>query len=139
VLCPDDAPDASLDAVEGVRSLAIPGGRRALDTGRDVAVLYDDECFEACLRLPTFAGGLAVKIAALLDERTSDQVRHHADVAFLLTLIDPAVDGPLLSDADVAALRAVSPLFDSVGAVAWRDVERGDVNNGIAALRFLVG
>lgn len=53
VLCPDGTPDEMLDSVDGMRSIAIPGGTRALELSEVVDIFYDDETANAELRCPT--------------------------------------------------------------------------------------
>ncbi len=53
VLCPDGTSDEMLDSVDGMRSIAVPGGTRALELSEVVDIFYDDETANAELRCPT--------------------------------------------------------------------------------------
>ena len=68
VLCPDGTPDEVLDSVDGMRSIAIPGGTRALELSQVVDIFYDDETANAELRCPTLHGALIAKGAAATDD-----------------------------------------------------------------------
>lgn len=77
LLCPDDTPDSQLSVPAlGLASIAIPGGRRAPETGRPVDIYFSDEHPNAEVRIPTLAGALAVKAAAATDPRTGGSPRH---------------------------------------------------------------
>jgi hypothetical protein len=116
VLCPDDTPDDQL-VVEhrNVASIAIPGGRRAIETARQVSLYYADDRPNAEVYVPTLAGAITVKTAAAVDPRTSASPRHIQDVAFLLTIeADPEETRASLSDADVDLLgRIETQVLDS--------------------------
>lgn len=107
VLCPDDTPDDQLVLEHrNVVSIAIPGGRRAFETARQVSLYYADDRPNAEVYVPTLAGAIAVKAAAAVDPRTAASPRHLQDVAFLLTIdADPDETRAGLSDADVDQLR----------------------------------
>lgn len=124
VLCPDDAPAEALDTHAGLQSLAIPGGRRALEDASPVEIRYSDEHPDAAVPVPTLEGALAVKMAAVLDERTADQERHIQDVGFLLAAVDdPDAARARMRGDDVDSLtRLRDRLFDDAD-VAW---ERSD-------------
>ncbi|MEK7411655.1 MAG: hypothetical protein AAB327_09810, partial [Actinomycetota bacterium] len=64
VLCPDDADTNTLDTENGLRSLAIPGGRRALQTARHVELYFSDDFANVRLRVPSLAGAIVTKGAA---------------------------------------------------------------------------
>jgi hypothetical protein len=109
VLCPDGTPNEILDSVHGMRSIAIPGGTRALELSEVVDIFYDDETANAELRCPTLHGALIAKGAAATDDRTAGQPRHIQDVAFLLSLIEEPVDFAVaFTEADRATLTAVA-------------------------------
>lgn len=76
VLCPDGTAAEALDIGGGVRSLAIPGGRRALETGRQVELYFSDDYPNAEIRVPTLPGAIIVKAAAGVDPRTAGSPRH---------------------------------------------------------------
>lgn len=92
ILCPDGTPDDMLVGVDGMRSIAIPGGTRALQLSEPVDVYFSDDEANAEFRCPTVQGALIAKAAAAVDARTRDQPRHIQDVGFLLTLIDDPVE-----------------------------------------------
>lgn len=57
VLCPDDTPEDQLVLEHrNVASIAIPGGRRAFETARQVSLYYADDCPNAEVFVPTLAG-----------------------------------------------------------------------------------
>lgn len=109
LLCPDDADERHLVA-GGARSLAIPGGRPALEVAEPVTVLLGDDCAPVDVRVPTLYGALAVKAATATDPRTRDRTRHLEDVAFLLSIVpDPRRLRAELAGGDLALLRALAP------------------------------
>lgn len=140
VLCPDDTPPEQLVVAEkGVASIAIPGGRRALETARLVSVYYSDERPNADLYLPTMAGGLVAKAASAVDERTASSPRHLQDVAFLMSApFDPEEVRRELGDQDLMLLEQIrSPLLDS-GSVAWTNLDASQRQAAQAAYDFMV-
>ena len=138
VLCPDGTPDEMLDSVDGMRSLAIPGGTRALELSQVVDIFYDDETANAELRCPTLHGALIAKGAAATDDRTGYQPRHIQDVAFLLSLIEDPVDfRAALTETDRATLSAVAAQITRMPTV-WDYLDQTDRSNAEAALRLLV-
>jgi hypothetical protein len=88
VLCPDGTPDDAMVTADGAQSIAIPGGRRALELSQRVDILFDDDEHNAIISVPTLHGAIVTKAAAVVDPRTSGQTRHIQDVAFLLSLIE---------------------------------------------------
>lgn len=136
VLCPDGTPDEMLDSVDGMRSIAIPGGTRALELSEVVDIFYDDETANAELRCPTLHGALIAKGAAA-DDRTAAQPRHIQDVAFLLSLIEDPVDFAVaLTEADRATLTAVAARIPDMPTV-WDYLDKTDRSNAEAALRLM--
>lgn len=120
VLCPDDADPVALDSVEGVRSLAIPGGRRALELSEEVQITYEHDAQDFVIRVPLLPAAIVVKAAAALDERTSDQSRHIQDVASLLSVLaDPLDAQRRLEEPDLALIARLRPRIDDDGDVAW--------------------
>jgi len=111
VLCPDDTPDDQLVvAHRNVASIAIPGGRRAFDTARQVSLHYADDRPNAEVYVPNLAGAIAVKTAAAVDPRAAASPRHLQDVAFLLTIeADPDETRVGLTDADIDLLHRIEP------------------------------
>ena len=137
VLCPDGTPDEVLDSVDGMRSIAIPGGTRALELSEVVDIFYDDETANAELRCPTLHGALIAKGAAATDDRTAAQPRHIQDVAFLLSLIEDPVDFAVaLSEADRATLAAVAARIPNMPTV-WDYLDQTDRSNAVAALGLM--
>jgi hypothetical protein len=126
VLCPSDATTDQLDA-SGLRSLAIPGGRRALETAEPIELHFSDDYPNLVVRVPTLAGALVVKAAAAIDERTAESPRHIQDVVTLLSLdADPAETASALSDGDRSVLaRLADRLADDTDA-AWVGVSAAD-------------
>lgn len=121
VLCPDDVSENMLDAGDDLRSLAIPGGRRALQTARPVELLFSDSYPPAEIHVPDLLGAFVVKAAAAVDPRTADSPRHIQDVAFLLTMFDdPRAATNRLLPADWDVLQAIAPQLEDDGSAAWR-------------------
>lgn len=123
VLCPDDTPADALEVPDSnVASIAIPGGRRALETARQISLRYTADA-DADVFVPTLAGALVVKAASAVDPRTAGGVRHIQDVAFLLTIgADPDETLRGLNERDLALLRQIdrdvadsrSPMWDQL-------------------------
>lgn len=140
VLCPDDADDAALDAAAGVRSLAIPGGRRALQTAQPVRVTYDDDAFDVDLRVPLLPWALIVKAHAAVDQRTTDQDRHIRDLAELSAILDdPMADARILPADDIAVLAAAADRVEARADIAFQGLEPLSRARARAALRILTG
>lgn len=109
-----------LDTADGLRSIAIPGGRRALRTARPVTLFIADDYYDVTLRVPTVAGAIMTKIAAAIDPRTSDGERHIQDVAFLLSLpFDLAAVTRHLEPGDSEQLAAIRPALEDPADIAW--------------------
>lgn len=141
VLAPDDATVDRLDVGSSLRTLAIPGGRRALASAEPTTIFYAEDREDVVIRVPTLTGAICVKAAAAVDGRTAGHPRHIQDVAFLLACIeDPAGAAAELSDDDRALLRVLRDrrLVDG-GDVAWRPLGRRDRVRALAALDLLVG
>lgn len=140
VLCPDGTPDEHL-LVEhrNIASIAIPGGRRAIETARPVSLYYTDDGPDAEVHMPTLAGAIAVKTAAAVDPRTRTTPRHLEDVAFLLTLdVDATETKRGLNEADIELLRQIEQEATSQQSLMWRSF-RGDAQVfGIATYQLLV-
>ncbi len=137
VLAPDDTPPEQLDTANGLRSLAIPGGRRALRSAEMVRVVYAEDG-EAELRVPSLVAAICVKAAAATDPRTKRYGHHAEDVAYLLTCIDDLDSARKeLDDEDVALLRLAerSALGESA---PWRPLGPPEWRAGRAALEFLI-
>lgn len=139
VLCPDDATPADLDAVEGVRSLAIPGGRRALETAEPVCLTYAEDSHDVKVRVPLVPGALNVKAHAAVDPRTARQPRHVQDLVGLAAIIeDPLALVSALSEADTALLSGlVAGRLADDGDVAWEGMAPADLQRALATLRIL--
>lgn len=125
VLCPDDTPEDQLVLEHrNVASIAIPGGRRAFETARQVSLYYADDRPNAEVFVPTLAGAIAVKTAAAVDPRTAASPRHLQDVAFLLTIeADPDETKAGLSDADVDLLRRITTEVMDARSLMWLQVD----------------
>ena len=138
VLCPDDAPDDLLETSNGVVSLAIPGGRRALEVSERVRITYDDESPDAELRVPLLPWAIVVKAAAAIDPKTSAQERHIQDVAGMLAVVasHPLEHNPL-AEADRSLLGQLSQRLDDDSDVAWEGMPGDGVLNARAGYRLL--
>ncbi len=136
LLGPDDSPAEDLATANGVTRLAIPGGRRALETAQPVRITYDLDRRDVEIPVPLLPGAIAVKAAAALDPRTSGERRHAQDVAALLAIIDdPLKVRAAMSDADVELLGRLSGRLYDDGDPAWDAIPAPDRQEGQAALR----
>ncbi len=140
ILCPDDASDEQLETPSGVRSLAIPGGRRALEISEAVRITYDEKYADIDIRLPLLPGAIVVKAAAAVDPRTADQPRHIQDVAGMLCVVDEPISARDKLSAEDRSLLAslVNRLVDD-GDVAWDGIGTSDRLQGRAALDIMSG
>lgn len=139
VLCPDDAPEAQLLVPQNnVASIAIPGGRRALETARQVSLYFSDEHANAEVFVPTLAGAISVKTAAALDARTAGSPRHLQDVAFLLTIpADPEETQAALTPTDVALLRQIGEQAADGRSSMWFQLDDRQRQVAMATFAFL--
>jgi hypothetical protein len=140
VLCPDDAGEEDLDTDDGVQSLAIPGGRRALELAEPVRIYYDEEAPDVEVRVPLLPGAMVVKAHAAVDGRTADQRRHIEDVAALLSIVDdPSALRQRLTDDDVRTIVALAPRLADDGDVGWTGMDTATRLRGQAAARIITG
>ena len=138
VLCPNDAAPEDLDIGGSVRSLAMPGGRRALETAELVKLRYADDAQDVEVRVPLLEAAIVVKAHAAMDPKTSNQPRHGQDVIGMLSIIENPVESRrLLSDDDVALLQAVAQVLDDDAHPAWDDLSTDDRRRAAAALDFM--
>ncbi len=138
VLAPDDAADAALEVGE-LRSIAIPGGRRALEGSELTRIFYADDAFDVDVRIPTLPTAICVKAAAALDPRTADHPRHGQDVAFLLACVDdPLTVARELTTADVQLLRELASGRLTEASRAWLALDQDDRRRGQAALDLII-
>ncbi len=120
VLCPEDATEDELKSVSGVQSLAIPGGRRALEVSEELLITYDVDAPDVRIRVPLLPGSIVVKAAASVDQRTANQDRHIQDLVDMLSVLDDPVGArPQLNDADLELLSSLLPRLEDDGDVAW--------------------
>jgi hypothetical protein len=120
VLCPDDATEDDLRSVRGVHSLAIPGGRRALQVAEEVLLTYDVDAPDVRIRVPLLPGAITVKAAAAIDQRTVDQPRHVQDLVDMLSVLDDPIEARLkLNDVDLEMLSSLRARIEDDGDVAW--------------------
>lgn len=140
VLCPDDTPAEQLVVPsQHVASIAIPGGRRALETGRLVSIYYSDDHPNADIHVPTLPGAIAVKAAAAVDRRTAGSPRHLQDVAFLLAL-DADLDDIkfAFTHHDVELLRSIAADVTDARSPMWRDANPAQRQIAQAAFDYLI-
>lgn len=139
ILAPDDAAPEQLVAGTDLRTIAIPGGRRALDGSEMTRLRYADDAHDVELRVPTHSSAILVKAAAALDTRTAGHPRHIQDTAFLLACVaDPRAARDELTEADRSIVhRLLGRLADPAGA-AWEHLDEDDRARAVAAARFLV-
>lgn len=139
VLCPDDATSNTLDTASGLRSLAIPGGRRALQTARLVELYFSDSYPNVKLRVPSLAGGIATKGAAATDRRTALSPRHIQDLAFLLTLpIRPLDLRNELNDDDLKMLKQLDARIHENRDAAWEYLDPNQRDSAQAAYDLIM-
>jgi len=138
VLCPEDAPGEALEAADGVRSLAIPGGRRALELAEPVRLYYDEDAFDVEVRTPLLPGAVVVKAHAAVDPRTAGQQRHIQDVAALLSVMeDPTAFRQSLTEKDIQVISALALRLADSSDVAWSNVDAATRRRGQAASRII--
>jgi len=140
VLCPDDADINALDTKDGLRSLAIPGGRRALQTARHVELYFSDNSPNVRLRVPSLAGAIVTKGAAATDKRTAFSSRHIQDLAFLfalsprpLNLLDE------LTEDDLKMLKLLDSRIHDNRDSAWEYLDSQQRDLAQAAYDLIVG
>lgn len=140
VLCPDGTPPDLLSADNGVASIAIPGGRLAIEHSRVVDVLFDHEQSSAEIRVPTLIGALLTKALAVLDPRTSHQQRHLQDVAFLLSILpNPIEVATTLDDASRRLIASLPDLMDDQRpSPAWDYLTPAERRTAVSAHRLLL-
>ena len=139
LLGPDDSDPSELTTPDGASSIAIPGGRRALDTAELTRIYYDIERLDVSLRVPLLPGAIAVKAAAAVDPRTSDERRHIQDVASMLAIVsDPIRVRESLVDSDIKRLAELADRIDDDAGPAWTGIPAEDRRAGQAALRLLL-
>jgi hypothetical protein len=138
VLAPDDATESSL-AVGELRTIAIPGGRRALEGAPLTRIYYHEDTFDVEARVPDLTTAICVKAAAALDPRTSEHPRHAQDAAFLLACVDDPINfADTLSDddRDLLVRYRQAPALTSGGA-GWFRLDEGDRRRTSAVLEFV--
>ena len=140
VLCPEDATEDELKSVSGVQSLAIPGGRTALQVCEEVFITFDIEAPDVQIRVPLLPGAIVVKAAAAIDQRTVNQPRHIQDLVDMLSVLEDPVDARLqLNDADLQLLLSLRPRLEDDGDVAWERLGEQARLEARAAFDVLVG
>ena len=108
VLCPNDAAPESLSPGDRIESIAIPGGRRALELAELARIHYADDASDVEIRVPMLLGAIIVKGHAMIDPVTENQPRHGHDVVGLLSIVDdPEATRVYIAEEDRAVLREV--------------------------------
>jgi len=139
VLCPDDADTNALDTKDGLRSLVIPGGRRALQTARHIDLYFSDNFANVRLRVPSLAGAIVTKGAAATDKRTALSSRHIQDLAFLLTLsARPLNLLDELTDDDLKMLEQLDARIHDNRDAAWEHLDPNQRDLAQAAYNLIV-
>ena len=139
VLCPSDATPDMLDTTDGLRSIAIPGGRRALRSARPVNLYIAEDYYDVKLRVPNVAGAIMVKAAAAIDERTSDGQRHLDDVAFLLGLpFDLRTVADDLEPGDSDLLNQLRPRLTNPTDPVWEQCPAEHRDRALTAFETLI-
>jgi hypothetical protein len=140
VLCPDDSNPADLDIEGSIRSLAIPGGRRALQLSESVRIRYSEDAADVELRVPLLMGAIVVKGHAMVDPRTSNQSRHGEDLVGLLSIIeDPIEARASLASEDLNLIVEIEKRFSDNDHQAWISFEPEIRLRVQAALAILCG
>ena len=139
VLAPDDAPPDALEAAGDVRTIAIPGGRRALAGSELVRLYYAEDAHDVEVRVPTLTTAILVKAAAALDPRTAGHPRHIQDTAYLLACIDdPRAARAELDDAARDLLRQLlSERLNDRADAAWAHLSADDHDRAVAAAEYM--
>jgi hypothetical protein len=139
LLCPDDTPEDQLVVPHrNVASIAIPGGRRAFETAREVSLYYSEDRPNAEVFVPTLAGAIAVKTAAAVDSRTADSPRHLQDIGFLLTIpADPEQTRAEFTEADVGLLRKIESHVQNPRSKMWLQLDSEQLQAAQATYAFL--
>jgi len=120
VLCPDDSNPADLDIEGNIRSLAIPGGRRALQLSELVRIRYSEDAADVELRVPLLMGAIVVKGHAMLDPKTAHQSRHGEDLVGLLSIIDDPIEARASLDSeDLALINGIENRLSNDGDQSW--------------------
>lgn len=135
VLAPDHlGPRADLRTVPPSHTVAVPGGRRALDRTEFVPVRVGD--VTAALPRPDLIGALIVKSRAVeVDDAPRNQ---RVDLAFLYSLIeDPRSLAEGLTGAEHGVLSSRRELRDP-GHQAWRSLGQ-HASDGVRAFAILTG
>ena len=128
----------SNSTVDGMRSIAIPGGTRALELSEVVDIFYDSDDANVELRCSTLHGAIIAKSAAAVDIRTAGHQRHIQDVAFLLSVIEDPIDfAAALTDSDLQTLSDVARHIPNM-PTAWTHIAPGDRSRAEAALRIIL-
>lgn len=139
VLCPNDADTQQLRSVPHVESLAIPGGRRAIEGSQLVAIQFSDDQREVVVRVPLGADSLIVKANAVFDTRTAHQQRHIQDVVeLLLCLEDPGSENTRLNSTDFSILTHLAERLDDDHDIAWAEFDASERNRARVALDLLL-
>lgn len=136
LLGPEDSPEGSLVVGKDIQSIAIPGGRRALEVAEMVTVTWGDEGI-AEFRVPLLFGAIAVKAHACLFPRTQDQERHIQDVAFLLSAVHDPRDLSNGLSADANLVRQLAERLADDGDAAWRYLSDEERRRAQSALDLL--
>lgn len=139
VLVPDDATPEQRDVGPHLRSIAIPGGRRALTGSTMIRVRYAEAAHDVEVRVPTLTSAIIVEAAAALDPRTADHPRHIQDTAFLLACINnPRHAQDELTHADQAILhRLLAEHLRTPSDAAWAHLNPEDHDRALAAAELL--
>jgi hypothetical protein len=138
LLAPNDSQTELLAISDSSMTIAIPGGRRALELSETIELYFGEEERDVAVRVPLLPGAIVVKAMAALDLRTKDQPRHLEDVAYLLgALSDPSSARLELDDSDVEVLTKIGSLFDLRGSGVWRGESADFRDRALATLAIL--
>lgn len=140
VLGSDEATAEDLVVKDVIRSIAIPGGRRALELAEYVRIQHDYDLPDVEIRVPLIPGAIVVKSFAAIDPRTSSQDRHIQDVAALFTVINEPDELKMrFLDQDRDVVKKLHDRLKDNGDVAWDDLPDEDRVRGQVAASIVLG
>ena len=132
------AADASRDGE--VTTLAIPGGRRALELSELVRISYAEDALDVVIRDPLNPAAIVVKAAAALDPRTATGERHIQDVGLLLgAIVNPSAVAASMDSVDLDLLRKIEDQITNDSGDAWEFHTTEERLEAQAAYRLLIG
>jgi hypothetical protein len=140
VLGSDEATEDDLVIKDVIRSIAIPGGRRALELAEFVKIEHSYEFPDVEIRVPLIPGAIVVKAIAAVDPRTNSQMRHIQDVAALFAVVDdPEGLRSRIHEQDLDVVKKLKGRLGDDGDVAWTGMSTETRLRGQAAASIVLG